>query len=1169
VSLALLAASATDIGTASADVPGAPNPLPLPAVAFEPIGHYSSGLGSASAEIATAEDGRLFSTNGANNSLDVINFSDPTQPTLLRRVDLSPYGGGPNSVAVKNGLVAVAVEASPKTSPGKGVFLDLDGNFVAAVSLGALPDMVTFNRDGSQALFANEGEPNSYNQPDSVDPEGSVSIVAAAPFRSAAAGGVPLANPQQNVKTVSFTAFNVGGPRNAELPLGIRIYGPGASVAQDLEPEYIAVSDDNKSAFVTLQENNAIAEIDLKGAMVKKIRALGLKDHSRPENALDPSDRDNAVKIGTWPVRGMYEPDAIAAFKDGSTQYYITANEGDARDYTGFSEEVRIGSGSVVLDPAVFPDATTLKQNANLGRLNITTRSPKNGSGQYTELWSLGGRSFSIWKASSGQQISDTGDDFEQIVAQTDSRFFNASHENNNFDDRSDNKGPEPEGVAVGVVNGRRYAFVGLERIGGLMIYDITNPAAPTFVQYTNPRDFTVPPSQTDSGPEGVQFIPAKSSPIGTPLVVVANEISGTVNVYRPSDPDGAAKLSLYHNNDGETSLLPQQSGGMAVAGVSAFKSVTDREIRDSRAEGNSVLDVYAGDAFLASAALTCSLPPNVAPVFDAVAQRQIPYDAHVFGNHEFDLGSGFLKRFIQDHRTNGVLNQPFLSSNLNFTPEPSFANLLDADGLLVGWSSDGRVVARSKIHIDDVTGERFGVVGATTWLLPSISSPQPITVIPDQASTAVVVQDEIDRLLGMGIDKIVFVSHLQDVNNDKALIALLSGVDLAVAGGGDELLENPAIPNSIELLPGETQGIAGVYPLTQTDAEGRTVYIVTTSGNYRYVGRIDVEFDANGEVSSIDTADSYPRRVIPKTAQSDGAGITDSVLLDPGIESSVITPVNSCLTALNNPILRTEVVLDTGRGTWNAMTLTGTPGNRRTETNTGNSVTDAYLRAYDVYGPAAGLPARGPANQVVAIANGGGIRDNGGPVMPPGGVVPGTLSRKNTLDVLAFFTNKVGVVVDLSPAELKSVMERAASALPLADGRFLQVAGMDVVYDVSGTAEVLNANGTIATPGTRVMSITLDDGTQIVSGGAVVGAAPSVDVVTVNFTYDGGDGYTQLSAIPASRKVLLPPVYEQAWVEYLLTFPVEGGFPSIDSTDTRYASGGEGRITIMNTPTP
>ena len=149
----------------------------------------------------------------------------------------------------------------------------------------------------------------------------------------------------------------------------------------------------------------------------------------------------------------------------------------------------------------------------------------------------------------------------------------------------------------------------------------------------------------------------------------------------------------------------------MAVGGVSATKTVVDREARDARSEGNSVVTVYAGDAFLPSAILTCSLPPNppTTPVFDAVAQRQIPYDAHSLGNHEFDIGPAFTARFIKDHRINGVLNQPFLATNADFSPEPAFADLIDADGLLLPSVTDGRVVASSKLVVDDATGARYG----------------------------------------------------------------------------------------------------------------------------------------------------------------------------------------------------------------------------------------------------------------------------------------------------------------------------------------------------------------------------------------------------------------------------------------------------------------------------
>jgi hypothetical protein len=229
----------------------------------------------------------------------------------------------------------------------------------------------------------------------------------------------------------------------------------------------------------------------------------------------------------------MYQPDAIAAFESNRETFLITANEGDAREYAGFAEEVRVSS--LNLDATAFPVSSFLKNNANLGRLNVTRATgDSDGDGDFDALYAFGARSFSIWTAS-GEQIYDSGDELEQITARVYPSFFNASNSNNTRDDRSDNKGPEPEGVAVGEIGGRNYAFIGLERIGGVMVYDVTNPFLPRFVQYVNNRNFSAPTNTAaagDLGPEGVLFIPANESPNGGPLLVVANEVSGTTTVY-------------------------------------------------------------------------------------------------------------------------------------------------------------------------------------------------------------------------------------------------------------------------------------------------------------------------------------------------------------------------------------------------------------------------------------------------------------------------------------------------------------------------------------------------------------------------------------------------------------------------------------------------------------
>jgi 2',3'-cyclic-nucleotide 2'-phosphodiesterase (5'-nucleotidase family) len=904
-----------------------------------------------------------------------------------------------------------------------------------------------------------------------------------------------------------------------------------------------------------LQENNAIGLLDIQNARFEWVRGLGLKDHNLEGGGLDASDRDNKIHITPWPVLGMYQPDAIAAFTSWGRTYLITANEGDSRD----GEEAKVSN--LNLDPASFPNAEALKKAENLGRLIVTTANGDNdGDGSYEQLWAFGARSFSIW-TDKGKLVYDSGDEFEQIIAQVNPAHFNATNDSNEFDNRSDNKGPEPEGVAVGMIGRRTYAFIGLERIGGVMIYDVSDPEQPQFVQYTNNRDFGLNPPGPDSGPEILLFIPADQSPDGNNLLLVSNEASGTVTIYRARTQAEEVTLSLLHNNDGESSLLPFTNTvgetKLPVGGVAAFKTLTDLQIRQAREAAHSVLNVYAGDAFLASSTLACSLPPNPpgTPIYDALAQRRIPYDAHILGNHEFDFSPDFLERFIREFEINGVLNQPFLSANLDFGDEPGFDDLVDLTGLIEGYSTNGRVVAQSAIITDKLTGQRFGIVSATTPLLPTISSPRNVLVTSqDIAGTAAVVQTEIDRLMRnpRRIQRIIFISHLQDLSNDKALIALLRGVDLAVAGGGDELLVNPAIPLSDQLLPGETTTPFGDYPLKVTDADGRTVYVVTTSGNYKYLGRLDVTFNAKGEVKSVlDT--SYPRRVIPLSAASQSLGLVDAVEPDPAILAEVIEPVQTCLEALGQPIAATEVLLNVARGS------VSTPGVRSCETNAGNLVADGFLFAYDTYGPENGLPPRDAA--VVALQNGGGIRQNAGDVLPVGAAVPGTLSRQNTLDVLAFLTNSVTVVQGVTPAELKQILERSASSI--GGGQFLQVGGLKVVYDLSKTAQVIQTDGTVTTQGERVVNAELTDGTQIIKNGTVVPGAPSLAIVTNSFTAAGGDNYPWFAANP--NKVQFPATYEQAWVEYLLSFPTGlQGLPTVPASDPRYQPGGEGRIMFI-----
>ena len=940
---------------------------------LSPLGTYRTGLGfdEGAAEIVAhdPETQRLFVINAAASSIDILDLSDPSQPTLIKRVDTSALGS-PNSVAVGRNVVAVAIEDENQQAPGKVAFYKTNGDLINSVHVGALPDMITFSPDGRYVLTANEGQPSDDYK---VDPEGSVSIIR---VPNGVGNVAKLKDP--DVRTASFTKYN--GQEAALRAQGIRIYGPGSSAAQDFEPEYIGISEDSRTAYVTLQENNAIAVIDIAGANVTKLLPLGFKNHNVPattrtftfENlptlgtteagqqlrlggfsglffegkaqngnlrfithtdrgpngeptginrpfllpdftpevirfelnpgtaaltltqriplkradgspltglpntaissdanqpyndergvdlfgqptgtdalggdfegivvdptdgsfwmadeyrpaiyhfdgtgklierfepkgtaaaaaqpegtfgtealpavlgqrrqnrgfeaialqggkvyafvqspirnpaslsnaalnamrnirvveldpatratkqfmyimdnpapvsaddtradkigdavalpgggflalerddaidsdpqptitkkvygfslagatditgkdtlytvtrngqevsvsldqmtaaelrtaagvtaitktlrvdlaqtgyntmekveglavidantialvndndfgvagitidsqtgtftlnpgyvpepvllglvtihGIDASDRDGFINMRNWPVRGMYQPDTVAAYTVNGKTYLLTANEGDARGYAALNEEVRVGASVYKLDPEKFPNAAELKLNNNLGRLTVTNQTgDTDGDGDFDEIHVFGARSFSIF-SDDGALVYDSGEEFERITADVLPDVFNASNANNNFDDRSDNKGPEPEGAELGVIDDRTYAFVGLERIGGVMVYDVSDPAKPVFVQYINNRDFTKDPEdQTteagDLGPEGLHFISAEDSPTGQPLLAVANEVSGTVTVYAivVTPPAGAAPAATPH----------------------------------------------------------------------------------------------------------------------------------------------------------------------------------------------------------------------------------------------------------------------------------------------------------------------------------------------------------------------------------------------------------------------------------------------------------------------------------------------------------------------------------------------------------------------------------------------------------------------------------------------
>ena len=489
------------------------------------IGTFDSGLGEGSTEIVAYDPmtRRLFTTNANDESVTVIDFSDAVNPTGVDSIDISSYGD-PNSCAVSHGILAVAVaNTTDKTLPGViNLYDTTDLSLISSSPAGALPDMVCFTHDGMKVLCANEAEPNDDY---TVDPEGSVTVLDIS-------GGA--ASPV--VTQIPFTSLNAD--EAALRAGGVRIFGmqqPGdvpSTVAEDLEPEYIAVNTDDTMAYVNCQENNCFIQIDLGDYSIVDVMALGTKDWSSGP-MLDASDRDGAggdpaIKLANWPVQTFYMPDAVAGFCSGGEFYIISANEGDSRDYDGYSEEDRCKD--LTLDPTVFPDAATLQEDGNLGRFKITyANGDIDDDGDYEVIYGYGGRSFSIWN--SVGLVYDSGDEFETFMSANHPAIFNMNDGlASEWDARSDDKGPEPEGVAVGNYRGRAFGFIGIERQCGMFAYDITNPAAPVMLDYYN-----TDPAGTgaDASPEGVLFIPACDSPTGRPLVLYSTELAGTVVVWQ------------------------------------------------------------------------------------------------------------------------------------------------------------------------------------------------------------------------------------------------------------------------------------------------------------------------------------------------------------------------------------------------------------------------------------------------------------------------------------------------------------------------------------------------------------------------------------------------------------------------------------------------------------
>ncbi|MEQ3549972.1 5'-nucleotidase C-terminal domain-containing protein [Pseudonocardia nematodicida] len=520
----------------------------------------------------------------------------------------------------------------------------------------------------------------------------------------------------------------------------------------------------------------------------------------------------------------------------------------------------------------------------------------------------------------------------------------------------------------------------------------------------------------------------------------------------------GTTRLTLLHANDLESALLPIELAGAEHAGAARFVQLLrqEQEAATGPLGTDSLLTLHAGDGFLPGPELDAGQAEDAGSLYDATAFAAAGFDVGVLGNHDFDLGPEFLAEYLRL-----LPDTDFVSANLDLAPEPALAEL----------AGDGTVVARTVVEDG---GEQYGVIGLTTPELPQLSSSGDVAVDRDLAG---VVNAQAAALEARGVDRIILLSHLQDIGNEIELVADLTGVDLVVGGGGGEIMASPGNP-----LPPEDEVDTGAdgqplaYPTTAVAADGAEVPVVTTTGLYRYVGKLVVDFDAEGDVVGVDANESRP---LP---------VDSSVEPDPQVLAEVEEPVSAYVAGLADEVVATsEVPLD---GTRTAI--------RGGPTNLGDLVADSLLAA-----GRAGAADAGIAEPVVALQNGGGIRNDS--VLPAG-----PISALDTFDVTPF-PNFVAVAPEMPVADFVAALDHGSVA---GEGSFAQIAGFTYTADPAAPA------------GTRITELTLDDGTALVAGGEVVGEG-TISVTSIDFLLRGSDGYaafegTEFTVLPQSQQAAL-----------------------------------------------
>jgi 5'-nucleotidase / UDP-sugar diphosphatase len=566
-------------------------------------------------------------------------------------------------------------------------------------------------------------------------------------------------------------------------------------------------------------------------------------------------------------------------------------------------------------------------------------------------------------------------------------------------------------------------------------------------------------------------------------------------------DPNGV-ELTLIHFNDGESHLINAGAGKEDFGGIARFATVIEhlRKNADADVTENACITLSAGDNFLAGPIFNFSLKKGV-PYYDATALDIIGVDAVTLGNHDFDLGPDVLANFIGSFK---FTKPVFLSANLDFSKEKPLSSLKAA-----GMIAKSTIIERGR--------KRFGIIGLTTPELRTISSPGSVIVYKDLKK---IVQSEIDILTGYGINKIILVSHLQDIRNEMKLIGETRGIDIVVAGGGGELLANKD-----DLLISKDLGfkedIAGGYPLYIPNADNKLVALVTTPGEYRYVGCLKARFDSNGEVCAI-LPQSGPVRVV-------GDGYPDAVLPNKQIRQEIVIPIAKALSTSSGVIAQSRVKLDGDK-----IQV------RSRESNLGDLVADAvfwqasnYANRYNTKKPTVGM------------INGGSIRSS---------INKGKISEADIYRACPF-NNFITIVEDISAKDLKKLLESTLTELRADNmakmipdsGRFPQLSNMYIVFNPTRS------------PGNRVKEIRLQSGDVIVQNYRIVKYAPSVDIATIDFLARGGDDWF----FGKNKRVNIGVAVPNAIISFITSSNKNGGLNKI-IFERQYPPTGFKRILII-----